>query len=208
MSITSDPARQSYDSLASRYDRRWAGYIDATMRLTLEGLNLSGTERVLDLACGTGELVWRLLERWPGLQVVGTDISRNMLHQAQLKTTAAHFVESESDRLPFQSACFDLIVCANAFHYFRLPAAALAEMRRVLKPSGKLVLVDWCDDYLTCKLCSVWLRWTDPAFYRTYSLAACEGQIDPAGLTIESAMRQRVSWIWGMMRVVASEASE
>ena len=49
------------------------------------------------------------------------------------------------------------MLCTNAFHIFPSPGAALAEMRRVLKPGGMLTLTDWCDDYLTCKLCSLWL---------------------------------------------------
>ena len=200
---TIDPARHSYEQLAPEYDRRWADYIDATMRLVLERLHLAGHERVLDLACGTGELERRLLKRWPQLRIVGADLSFNMLVSALRKLGAADFIQAEAARLPVGSGMFDIVVCANAFHYFRDPAASLGEMHRVLRPGGALVLVDWCDDYLSCKVCSVWLRWTDPAFFRTYTLADCRQQLEQAGFTVETATRQRVGWIWGMMRISA-----
>ena len=200
---TIDPARQSYEQLAREYDSRWADYIDATMRLVLDGLNLAGQERVLDLACGTGELERRLLERWPRLRITGADLSFNMLVRAQRKLGGADFLQAEAGRLPVASGMFDTVICANAFHYFRKPAQSLAEMHRVLRPGGELVMADWCDDYVSCKVCSAWLRWTDPAFFQTYTLAECRGQLEQAGFTVKSAMRQRVGWIWGMMRISA-----
>src|SRR5215471_6406351 len=95
-----------------------------------------------------------------------------MLRQAVRKQIGSQvfWAQAEAGRLPLADATFDSVVCANSFHYFRLPVGALREMGRVLRPGGSLVLVDWCDDYLTCKLCSLWLRLTDPAFYRTYTL--------------------------------------
>ena len=75
-------------------------------------------------------------------------------------------------------------------------------MRRVLRPGGTLLLVDWCDDYLSCKLCSYWLRIVDSAFYRTYSLRSCEALLGEAGLEVLSAERFRISWLWGLMRLI------
>ena len=75
-------------------------------------------------------------------------------------------------------------------------------MRRVLRPGGTLLLVDWCDDYLPCKLCSYWLRFVDSAFYRTYSFRSCEALLCEAGLEVVSSERFRISWLWGLMRLV------
>lgn len=191
--------RRSYDDLAATYDTRWRKYIDATLALAMESLELLGDERVLDVGCGTGELEDRLLDRWPGLHTTGVDISPNMLRQAADKRSNVVLVAAEAHRLPFADASFDVAVCANAFHYFRRPAETLADTRRVLRPAGRLVLVDWCDDYLSCKLCSVWLRWTDPAFYRTYSLLDCRRLLETHGFTVQSGIRRRIDWLWGLM---------
>jgi ubiquinone/menaquinone biosynthesis C-methylase UbiE len=104
--------------------------------------------------------------------------------------------------LPLADGIFDWLVCASSCHYFRAPQAALREMARVLRPGSTLILVDWCDDYVTSQLCSWWLRWTDPAFYRTYTMAECARRLRQAGLEVVHGERFRVSWPWGLMRFV------
>jgi ubiquinone/menaquinone biosynthesis C-methylase UbiE len=127
-----------------------------------------------------------------------------MLRQAIAKRIGDRtcWIQAEASKLPLADASFDWVVCANSFHYFRQPVVALAEMRRVLRPGGTLVLVDWCDDYVTCKLCSLWLRWTDAAFYRTYTLRECQALLEQAGFGIVENRRFRVGWLWGLMRLV------
>lgn len=198
----SQPVRQQYDRLADQYDVRWQWYIEASLQLALAVFEPQGQERVLDLACGTGQLAARVLAQWPHLQITGVDVSSQMLRRARATQLPVRWLAGEAASLPLADAQFDVVACLNAFHYFRQPSEALAEMRRVLRPGGRLIVVDWCDDYLTCKLCSVWLRLTDRAFYKTYSLADCQAQARQAGFQVISATRLRISWLWGMMRIV------
>jgi len=194
--------RRSYDELAASYDTRWRHYIEATSALAIEAIAPEADGRALNIACGTGELERRLHELRPQLRLTGTDLSPNMLRRAAAKELGAEWLAAVAAHLPLADAAFDYVLCVNAFHYFRLPSDSLAEMRRVLRPGGTLVLVDWCDDYLSCKLCSVWLRLTDRAFYRNYSLAGCRAQLEQAGFRIDSAERRRINWLWGLMRFV------
>jgi ubiquinone/menaquinone biosynthesis C-methylase UbiE len=195
--------RQEYDRLAPFYDRRWREYLDATLGFVEEGLALNGNERILDAPCGTGELERRLLRRWADLKITGVDLSREMLAQAAAKdaSQSVQWIEADVQELPLADASFDWVISANSFHYFRLPQKALAEFRRVLRPDGSLLLADWCDDYLMCKLCSLYLRWTDPAFHRTYSLRRCRSLLKKTGFHVEEARRVRVGRLWGMMRL-------
>ncbi len=62
-----DPVMQSYDQLATAYDRRWRSYEDATLHATLEAIPCRQSERLLDVACGTGEFERMLLARCPTL---------------------------------------------------------------------------------------------------------------------------------------------
>jgi ubiquinone/menaquinone biosynthesis C-methylase UbiE len=199
----SGAVRQEYDRLAGEYDERWQRYVDETLRAVTDAITFRGGEQVLDIACGTGELERRLLQRWPGLLLIGCDLSAGMLAQAESKPIAGDvsWIQVDATALPFPDASFDAVICANSFHYFRAPEQSLAEMRRVLRPGARLVLVDWCDDYLSCRACSIWLRWTDPAFYRTYSLAAFRSLVESSGFEVHDAQRFRVGLIWGMMRV-------
>ena len=197
--------RREYDRIARDYDRRWRRYIDATLGAVIEGLSLTGRERLLDLPCGTGELERRLRSRWPELRCVGLDLSGEMLRAARHKSagTAAAWAQADAGRLPLADGSVDVAVCANGFHYYREPVEALRELRRVLRPGGTLVLVDWCDDYLSCKLCGLWLRATDRAFARTYAARHCRALLEEAGFAVEGWRRFRVGWIWGMMRFTA-----
>jgi SAM-dependent methyltransferase len=201
--MKSPPAREEYDQLAPVYDRRWSYYTEATLRATLDGLELTDKARVLDLAAGTGEMARKLLSRWPGLEIVGADLSSAMLAQGFDKLAGETWaaVQADAARLPFEPRSFDAVLCTNAFHMFPAPGATLAEIRRVLKPGGTLTLTDWCDDYLTCKACSLWLRLTDSAVQRTYTLRACRRILEAAGFVVVDARKFRINWLWGLMRI-------
>jgi ubiquinone/menaquinone biosynthesis C-methylase UbiE len=204
-----DAVQAEYDQLATFYDRRWRQYIDATLHIVEEVVECDGQEQILDVPCGTGELAQHLLARWPALRIVGVDLSHEMLKQAQAKDLQgfAQWTRADVCALPFTDESFDWVMCANSFHYFRSPETALRELRRVLRPHGRLVLVDWCDDYLMCKVCSLWLRWSDPAFYQTYSLPQCRSLLEQAGFLVDEVQHFRVGWIWGMMRVLCRRPS-
>jgi ubiquinone/menaquinone biosynthesis C-methylase UbiE len=196
------PVRDSYDALAASYDTRWRRYIEATSALALEGMATKPGDRVLNIACGTGELERRLVQRYPQIRLTGTDLSLTMLRRAVSKSLHVDWLSAVSTQLPLAAGVFDHVLCVNAFHYFRQPQESLLEMRRTLRPGGTLTLVDWCDDYWSCKLCGVWLRVTDKAFHRTYSLSACQGLVEQTGFQVVSAQRQRIDWLWGLMRLV------
>jgi len=190
-----------YDHLAENYDRRWQSYIEATLEAVLETVDFQGDEKVLDVPCGTGELEQRLLAKWPGLCITGADISTGMLTQAKAKEGAnrVRWIETDVVGLSVSDERFDCVLCVNSFHYFRSPNEALAAMHRVLRPGGRLLLVDWCDDYWTCRVCSLWQRLTDKAFHRTYSLKACVDLLQENGFEIEHRRRFRMNWLWGLM---------
>ena len=57
-------------------------------------------------------------------------------------------VQGDSERLPFQDGAFDIVTCANSFHHYPHQDRAVAEMHRVLKPGGRLLLLDGCRDNL------------------------------------------------------------
>jgi ubiquinone/menaquinone biosynthesis C-methylase UbiE len=204
-----EPIKAAYDALAATYDRRWRSYIDLSLAKVLSALSLQGRERILDVACGTGELERRLFARWPGLHITGVDLCLKMLVQAQAKQLAGDvtWLEGQASHLPVPSESFDGVVCANSFHYFRHPLDCVREFRRCLNPKGRLVLVDWCDDFLACKLCSLWLRLADPAFFRTYTMHACSEMLQKAGFHVTHAERFKVSWQWGMMLLLCEKAA-
>jgi len=105
----------------------------------------SGTDRVLDVATGTGFLAFEFAKHVH--EVVGIDFTDEMLAIAkQYKTDRSIenvvFESSDVESLPFGESCFDIVSCRFAFHHFLHPETAISEMERVLRPGGKIVISD------------------------------------------------------------------
>jgi ubiquinone/menaquinone biosynthesis C-methylase UbiE/uncharacterized protein YbaR (Trm112 family) len=144
---------KTYDWIARRYDGikqfnpRDEGWFVAGPLLQA----LAGVERplVLDVATGTGRLPLALMrERFAsaGGRVVGLDLSRGMLRQAQAKLLPyrqqVDWVWQDASRLPFEDGTFDAVTCLESLEFVPQPRAALAEMVRVLAPGGVLLITN------------------------------------------------------------------
>lgn len=103
--------------------------------------------RGLDVACGTGRLLAFLHDAWPGLRLTGVDLSPPYLAEARRligRTARVKLVEGAAEALPFDDASLDLVVSSFLMHELptEIRTKALAEMARVLKPDGLVVIVD------------------------------------------------------------------
>jgi ubiquinone/menaquinone biosynthesis C-methylase UbiE len=195
-----------YAAAADEYDRKWKFYIEATVRETLARLALRGAERALDVGCGTGSLLGEIGARYPGAKLAGIDPVAPMLAVARTKLPAGVDLRTGwADGLPWPDASFDVVVSCNVFHYVSNPAPALQEMSRVLAPGGRIVITDWCDDYLACRLCSLYLRWTGAAFHKIYSAGECKDLFADGGYSTRIE-RYKISWLWGLMTATAVKA--
>jgi demethylmenaquinone methyltransferase/2-methoxy-6-polyprenyl-1,4-benzoquinol methylase len=130
-----------FDTIAPRYDlvnrlmtfgldQRWR-------RTTVDALALPAGARILDLACGTGDLSRAAARR--GHAVVGTDLSAGMLASNRARTP---LVESDAGHLSFADGSFDGLVCGYALRNFTDLAATFAEAARVLRPGGRLAALE------------------------------------------------------------------
>jgi ubiquinone/menaquinone biosynthesis C-methylase UbiE len=198
-----DPVVAEYARVAERYDEKWAFYVEATTRETLRRLPMTPGSRVLDVGCGTGELLRRLRAKYPEAVLAGLDPVPEMLAVARDKLSGREDLRiGYADSLPWASGTFDAVVSCNMFHYISHPIQALKEMARVLRPGGVIVLTDWCDDYLACRVCNLYLRLTNRAFYKTYQEAECRNLLQRAGFTDVKLDRYKISWLWGLMTAV------
>lgn len=102
--------------------------------------------RVLDVGCGTGVFAGRIREALPQAQVWGIDLVSDMLTKGadrwKRHADAVQAVQGDSEHLPFAEGTFDFVTCANSFHHYPNQERAVVEMHRVLKPGGRLMLVD------------------------------------------------------------------
>jgi SAM-dependent methyltransferase len=106
-----------------------------------ERLPLAPTDLVLDVAAGTGHVARRLA---PAVRaVVALDATRAMLEQGRPHAPAnVIFMEGDAAALPFLDGAFDVVVSRFALHHFEDAAGPVREMRRVLRPGGRLALAD------------------------------------------------------------------
>ncbi len=186
--------------LAPRYDAKWSFYIRATVRETVARLRLRPEDRLLDVGCGTGALLRELARSHPAALLAGVDPVPEMLAVARRRLPPeVELLEGCAERLPFAAGRFDVIVSCNMFHYLRQPGAALAEMARVLRPGGRLVITDWCDDYLACRICDVYLRLFDRAHFRMYGRRECARLLREQGYADVQVDRYKINWLWGLM---------
>lgn len=200
--------REQYDELAEKYDLRWQDYISSTLSFLKKWMNVKGTERILDVACGTGALEQLLIEAHPNLDVSGIDISEKMLAVARRKLAAypnVTFFEAEASHITFPSEHFDLVVCANSFHFFDDPIGSLAEMKRVLKTGGRVIVMDWCRDYLICQLCDFCLKIFDSAHKQCYTQRELWTFLTDADFHVMRERKFKANFIWGLMIAEATK---
>ena len=131
-----DKSAPSYDKQISFFEKIWFGG-------AREWLGGRAQGQVLEVAIGTG----RNLPHYPtDVTITAIELSPAMLAIARQRAAdlgrAVDFREGDAEHLPFDDASFDTVVCAFSLCTIPSPAAALAEMRRVLRPGGRLLLVD------------------------------------------------------------------
>ena len=195
-----------YDRLATRYDRRWRVYIRRTLEQAFADLRLSGTERILDVGCGTGEFAQMAMECFPTLMIAGVDVAPGMITVAREKLTRwpqTAFTVAPGETLPFGREGFDVVVCANMLHHVRDPKQVLQECARVLRPGGRLVLVDWCRDFWHCAWFHYWLRFADHSYVKMFRLRELSALIEELTLVTIDARRFVVPPLYGMLRIIA-----
>lgn len=200
-----------YDTWARLYDLLWRRYMNRTLPVVQETAGVQPGETVLDLACGTGELLRRIGEHTPGAKRTGVDLAAKMVERARAKLADGPNVrieQADAHDLPFAADTFDVIVSSSTFHYFTHPRTVLTEVRRVLRPDGRLVLLDWCRDYWTCRLMDAMLRHVDPAHGTCYTLAELTTLLNRAGFTVSDAFRYRFDVVWGMMVATAGPTAD
>ncbi len=145
--------RALFDRIAPRYDtindvqsfwlhRTWKRRL---VRMALDGSGAPG--RALDVCCGTGDIALALAQA--GAATTGLDFSAPMLQAARQRAAtlapvhAPQFVQGDALNLPFADASFDVVTCAYGLRNLTDLEGGLAQMRRVLTPGGRLLILDF-----------------------------------------------------------------
>jgi ubiquinone/menaquinone biosynthesis C-methylase UbiE len=132
-----DP-RTGYGLWAERYDRRGNPIVALEQKIVWSLLDRIEPGRALDAACGTGRHARHLVD--VGHRVVGVDLTSAMLERARANVPEATFIEADLREIPLGDEQFDLAVSALALAHLPDLHPAIAELARVLRPGGRLVI--------------------------------------------------------------------
>lgn len=134
-----------YDAFVRMHSRRDE---DDTRKFLADAAGLEDrlAPRVLDVCCGTGSVILELGRRFPGCRAVGLDFSRGMLRKARKKNGSGpvRFVQGDATALPFPDDAFDAVACSHALYELKGESRreALREMKRVVRPDGRVLLME------------------------------------------------------------------
>ena len=140
-------------------------------------------EKVLDVACGTGE--WLLAAHQRGAIINGIDLSNKAIEACREGMPDGQFVVGEAEDLPFPDQTFDLITCLGALEHFIDAETALAEMFRVGKPNARYVILVPNADFLTRRL--FFFQGTNQAMIKedVLSLVAWSEMFEKSGMEVK-----------------------
>jgi ubiquinone/menaquinone biosynthesis C-methylase UbiE len=149
---------ERYDRIAAGYAQWWAPVLERRATELLERITPmidAGARQLIDIGTGTGTLARAALRRWPGVEVVGIDVSSGMaaaaeaeadrqLSPAERRRFATRV--APADTLPFPDAAFDAAISSFVLQLVPNRFKAIREARRVLRPGGIFAYVTWLVD--------------------------------------------------------------
>lgn len=194
------------ERIRTQFTKQWDAY--ARMKQTYDERPLAGLvrltgvgpgERVLDVACGPGFLT-RAFAR-AGAVATGLDATDAFLVFARAEAADeglanVEFRAGDAERLPFDDGAFDVVTCRAAFHHFPRPARVLAEMRRVCRAGGRVMVADMLgnDDPTRAAAHDRIERLCDPTHVRALPAPELERLFAETGLRMVFAPRSTMDY--------------
>jgi len=155
-------AQSVWNAPAGRYDEISRSIADA-IEHAVTRLRPSAGERVLDLATGTGWASRAVAQRFGGVKITGADIADQMLEFARAAAAKQGldigYQQADAENLPFADGEFDALLSTFGVMFASKPESAAAEIARVVKPGGRLVLATWKPDSNVFNMFSVMKRY-------------------------------------------------
>lgn len=187
---------QKHTYFNNKFFARWARLYDyekyilfALRKKATDFFHLKPSQKILDVACGTGAQAYELAKR--GHDVVGIDLSPAMLEQAKKKITPSlklQFQHIDATDIPFKDSSFDASSISLGLHDmpYEIDLMVLSEIKRVTKPNGEILIVDYMEprNHVVSRMIYPIIRFYETSNYPPFVRKGLKSILKQAGLTI------------------------
>jgi ubiquinone/menaquinone biosynthesis C-methylase UbiE len=178
--------KKKWDERSESYDARRFDYFRFFQKRVVSLAHPVKGGRFLDIGCGTGWAVrYAAGLVGEGGGAFGIDISPKMIERAKANSRDdgnIHFYQADAEEIPFEDGFFDSIICTNSFHHYLNPSNVLNEVHRVLKPGGRVHIVDPTADLFIVRWIERRTGRKDPSHVKLYSTAEFRALFEKSGL--------------------------
>jgi ubiquinone/menaquinone biosynthesis C-methylase UbiE len=150
--------------VAGDYDR-FSRYMEEGARIFYEQLDIPAGCKLLDVACGSGQLaLWAARD---GVNVTGVDIAPNLVQRAQVRAQAeglsARFMEGDAEDLPFEDGSFDVVTSLIGAMFAPRPEIVARELLRVCCPGGTIAMGNWTPEGFVGQIFKTFAKFIAPS---------------------------------------------
>lgn len=164
-------SKSAFNVQANTYDVDKTGkHARGQYKYVLNELQQLDFQKILDVGCGTGEILKSIKERYSFVQLYGLDISEEMLKQAndKLKGTAT-LILGDAENITPETNSFDLLLCTDSFHHYPNPQQAISEFYRVLKHGKFLLIADYWKPFPIRQIMNLFISYSNEGDVKIYS---------------------------------------
>ena len=171
MNIYKEKSRHAFNDYAERYDdTNCCNHAKKLYKDIIKEVENISFNSMLDVGCGTGEIINIIKNKNDKAEYYGLDLSENMIKAAGNKLgNEVDLIVSDSENLPYENNKFDLILCNDSFHHYPNPLKVLGEMHRVLKDSGYLLIGECYQPIISREIMNVFMKFSRDGDVKIYS---------------------------------------
>ena len=130
-------------------------------------IGVSG-KRLLDIGCADGTTTRQIKKILPSVRIVGIDLYKKAIDHAKGKENKIRFIHGDVHNMPFEDSSFEIMTAVETLEHLDNPNKALAEIYRVLKPNGYLIIGQDTDSLLFRVVWFVWTRWKGAVWKKSH----------------------------------------
>ncbi len=135
--------RKFFNIVAKHYDNQLLkNWFMKALKKIIKRINIKEGSKILDIGCGTGNLLYLLEKENKDLSLYGIDISKNMLNIAKTKLKKSNLILSSAENIDFKDDSFDIVFSTEAFHHYSDYSKIMNNIHKILKKNGRLIVLD------------------------------------------------------------------